>query len=120
MSYNKEAERDRKKGTALLPAMGFILIVALGIISWFLSDPVRDFIDRRSGADLSGIEMRYLVTFVLFIVFVMLVGLIYTIAIPKKRDDVKDKDLYKERKALELEKQARKERRRQVKRDMRK
>ncbi len=120
MSYNKEAEKDRKKGTWMLPATGFILIIALGVVSWFISDPVRDFLDQRLGTDLSGQQMQLVIALALFLVLVMFVGLLYAVLIPKRRGDVKDKDIAKERKEMERALLEKKERRRKVKRDMRK
>jgi hypothetical protein len=120
MSYNKEAAKDRKKGTALLPAMGFILIVALGVISWFLAPSVQTFLVRRLNADITGPEFRYVVAFAMFIIFVMVVGLLYAIAIPKPRDQVKDMDIAKERKEIQLAKEERKARRRKITRENRK
>ncbi|NWF68939.1 MAG: hypothetical protein HXY40_07625 [Chloroflexi bacterium] len=120
MAFNKQAEQERKKGTALLPAMGFILIVAFGVIAWFTSAPIRDFLDSRLGANLSGPEMQFVVGLTVFLALLMVSWLVYAIAAPRKRDDVKDADLMKERKAAQAEKDARKARRRKLKHDMRK
>lgn len=120
MAYNKEAEKDRKRGTALLPAAGFLLIVAFGVISWFLAPIVQNFLVNRLGADIQGQEFRYVVTFAMFIVFVMLTGLVYAIAMPRAKDNVKDGDLVKERKEMERARIERKARRRKIKSDMNK
>jgi uncharacterized BrkB/YihY/UPF0761 family membrane protein len=122
MSYNKQAEQDRKKGTALLPAAGFILIVALGIVAWFIAPSVQDLLVRRLqvGDAVRAPEFKYVVFGVLFITMVMSVGLIYAIAVPRRRDDVKDGDIAKERKEMTKAIEERKARRRKVKHDMRK
>ncbi|MFN8374607.1 MAG: hypothetical protein U0694_17225 [Anaerolineae bacterium] len=120
MAFNKEAEKDRKKGTALLPAMGFVLIVAYGVIGYFISPYVQNFLVNRLNANITGSEFRYVVAFAIFIVLVLLTALVYAVAMPRPRDNVKDGDIAKERKAMEQAKLERKARRRKVKKDMNK
>src|SRR5689334_1203465 len=120
MSYNNQAEKERKKGTALLPAAGFILIVALLIVSWFIAPSVQNFLIQRMNAGVSGTEFRYVITGGLFMVMAMFVGLIYAVAVPRNRDDVKDGDILKERKAMTKANEERKARRRKMKHEMRK
>jgi hypothetical protein len=118
MSYNQQAEVERRRGKAWLPLVGFILIVCFGVIAYYLGDPVRDFVDRRAGADLSTPEMLWLVRGVLFLSLVMIGGLLFALFAPRKREDVKDKDIYKDKKAIDAEVLARKERRKKAKRDL--
>jgi len=120
MAFNKEAEKDRKKGTALLPAMGFVLIVAYGIIGYIIAPSVQSFLITRLNASIQGAEFRYVVAFAIFIVLVLLTAMVYAIAMPRQRDNVKDGDIAKERKAMTQAALERKARRRKVKKDMKK
>jgi hypothetical protein len=119
MGFNKEDAAMRRRKNPLGPVLGFVLFGCSLAISYVLSEPVRRFLERQTGADLSGDEMRIVIGFAIFIIMVMLSGLLYTVMIPRKKSIVKDLDLVKERKAIDKEREARKARRRQVKKQLR-
>jgi predicted histidine transporter YuiF (NhaC family) len=104
---------------AFLPLFGLILIVAFGAIAYIfgptLTDILRGFIPIASN-DLNTFD--WISRVIIFLSLVMIATLIYSMAVPKKKDIVTERALEKERKArIEAEKME-KIRRRQVKAKM--
>lgn len=103
---------------AFLPVMGLVLLVTLGVMAYFLSEPVHELLmDNLQGVPADE-EVRYVVAAVMFVVMMMVVGMIYAAFAPKPAKTVTESQLKRERMMVEAEKKARKQRRQQVNRKM--
>jgi membrane protein implicated in regulation of membrane protease activity len=113
-----------KKSRRRWAAYGFVLIVALMIISWFLSPSIIQMLrtnsDFRAGMrEMPDWQVQVAFTLVIFVILASLSALIVTIAAPKRALEIKDKDLIKEREeAIDYNRKARK-RQRELNREMR-
>lgn len=100
---------------AFLPLFGLILIIAFGAIAYIfgqsLTDLLRGFIPIAAN-DLTTFD--WISRAVIFFALVMITTLIYSIAIPKKKDVVSERALEKERKARVEAEKLEKIRKRQV------
>jgi hypothetical protein len=113
----------KRKGQALLPLIGLILAVAIGIISYFLAPAVLGVLRQLNGGFGRGIPEERLLLFITIGVFFVLgsiASLLVAIARPKKKIDVKEADLEKERKQAKLFKEYEIQRQRKLNREMRK
>jgi len=80
--------------------MGLILAVALAAIAWFSKDAVTEILPAnvRTQLDLlPGIQGELAVAAFLFIIMLGIVAIIVALAAPKKRINVKDQDMLKDR-----------------------
>lgn len=114
-------QRSRKRWAAY----GFVLIVSLMIISWFIAPAVLDFLKGTIPAVARGLRVmaplhqQIAFTLVIFVLLALLSALIVTFFVPKRPLDVKDKSLIKEREEnLKYQRVARK-RQRTLNRQMR-
>jgi hypothetical protein len=113
-----------KKSRRRWAAYGFVLIVALMTISWFVAPSViqvlranRDF--RAGLSEMPDWQVQVAFTLVIFVILAAISALIVTIASPRRVLNIKEKDLIKERAdALEYNRKARK-RQRTLNREMR-
>lgn len=90
----------KKQNRGLYPLIGLVLIIAMGVIAYFLAPSVIDFLKTRSAAFGRGIPADRLLLFVtigLTLIFSTIASLIVAVARPKKLIDVKESDLMKER-----------------------
>src|SRR5450432_3852104 len=93
--------RSRKRWAAY----GFLLIVALLIISWFVATPAISLVKTlshgqfRPGAPggLNTAQVQVVFTLIIFFILGSVAALIVTVAAPKSAINVKEKDLVKER-----------------------
>ncbi len=116
-------KRSRKRWAAY----GFLLIVALLVIAWFLADPAVKTVKTlshgafRPGAPggLTVIQVQVVFTLIIFFILGSIAALIVTVAAPKSKINVKDKDLVKERLDGVKEHKKAKKRQRQLNREMR-
>jgi predicted histidine transporter YuiF (NhaC family) len=105
---------------AFLPLFGLILIIAFGAIAFIfgasLTDLLVSMIPSIASVELTTLD--WISRAIIFLALVMVATLIYSIAIPKKKDIVTERALEKERKdRMEAQKQE-KLRQRQVKAKM--
>ena len=116
-------KRSRKRWAAY----GFLLIVALLVIAWFLADPAVTLVKSlshgqfRPGAPggLTKAQVQVVFTLIIFFILGSIAALIVTVAAPKRAINVKEKDLVKERlDGVKYHKKAKK-RQRQLNREMR-
>lgn len=113
-----------KKSRRRWAAYGFVLIVALMLISWFLAPSIIQMLrtnsDFRAGMrEMPDWQIKVAFTLVIFVILAALSALIVTIAAPKRSLEIKDKDLIKEREeAVEYKRKARR-RQRDLNREMR-
>lgn len=110
---------------AFWPLLGFLMLIALGTISWFIAPAVRDFafdtfgMGAIAGAGASAQEVQLLFAFITFVILASLAGLIVAFAAPKRSINVREGDLMKERKQFIKEREDRKKRRRDLSRKQR-
>ena len=106
-------------------AYGFLLIVALLIISWFLA-PTAITISKNAlkqlGPALSSVpqvQQQIVYTLIIFFILAIVTALIVALAAPKRPLNVSEKDLLKEREATEKYKRMARKRQRTLNREMR-
>jgi uncharacterized BrkB/YihY/UPF0761 family membrane protein len=111
--------KEQGKG-AWGPAIGFVLMLIAATFAFLLYLPFKQFVAQRFnlGAQLRGDFMNWVFGLVLFIVFIMIFGLIYTVLIPKQKIQVRDAEMVKGRKELEKEKEEKRRRAAKVKHEM--
>jgi type VI protein secretion system component VasK len=111
----------RRRG--LWPFYGLLMAVALGAISYILSPQLVLFVRRQSPefsiGDLTPDQVRLFFAGVIFLVLLSVVTLILAVAAPRKKSDVKDRHLLKEKQAMEAARRTRRKRQLQVERKMR-
>ena len=116
-------KRSRKRWAAY----GFLLIVALLIISWFIAPAAIDAVKAISHGQfkpgtpggLTKVQVQIAFTLIIFVILGSLAAMIVTMAAPKKTINVKEKDLVKERlDGVKYHKQVKK-RQRKLNREMR-
>ena len=109
--YNIE---DYKKSRGLWPVYGLVLAVALGAIAYLLAPRLYDFVLTRSPSFNIGTYTREQVELffagIIFFVLLAITAGFVAMFVPRKKTDVKDTDLVKERKQAEAERRARKKR----------
>lgn len=105
------------------PVFGFLMLVAIAIISWFLAPAViemtKDIIPRFTGRELPATTMQILFTVLLTAIFGSLGALLLALLAPKRSDQVREGDLLKEREAMIKRKQMERERTRKINRELR-
>ena len=106
------------------PLIGFVMLVAIGIMSWFLAPGAialtRDIIPRFTGRELEPQIMRLIFTVLLTAILGALSAALLALAVPKKEIEVREGDMLKEREAMIKRKAMERERLRKINREMRK
>jgi len=105
-------------------AYGFLLLVALGVIAYFVAPLVITALKKNpdfSNAThtMTKVNLQLAVTAVITLVFGLIAAMIVTAAAPKKSINVKDKDLTKEREDGAKYHKMQKKRQRKLNREMR-
>lgn len=114
-------QRSRRRWAAY----GFLLIVALTIISWFTAPSVLSFLKgsipavARGLSTMPPLHQQIAFTLVIFVLLALLSALVVTFFVPKRPLDIKDKALVKERADNLKYQQAARKRQRQLNRQMR-
>ena len=114
-------QRSRRRWAAY----GFLLIVALMTISWFLAPTVistsKSLTKERfpPAGTLTPVQTQIIFTLVVFVVLALIAALIVTIAAPKRALNVNDKDLIKEREENQKYRRMARKRQRTLNREMR-
>lgn len=96
---------DRKRGRAAYAAVGFILIVAIGVVVFVVTPPLTQYLDqtvlrnyRIPRSELPTVQL--LVGIILFFLLATVTALIVALLAPKKSINVKETDLIKEREEM--------------------
>lgn len=121
MSFEDEYVRKKKKKdpiTAFLPAIGLLLAVAIGAVSYILSDPAHQFLIDNMNDVPADKEVGYVVAVVIFIVLMLFIAMIYAAFAPKPTKLVSERQLQKEKDEMERERLQRKKRQREVQRKL--
>jgi uncharacterized membrane protein YgaE (UPF0421/DUF939 family) len=112
-------QRKPTKNKAFWPLIGFILAVALAAIAWVIAPSVVSFLHSKLGARFpTGAQMNLYTTVMLFLMLGGLSALIVAATMPRKKSQVKEADLVKERKDMLAAKAARKKRQQLLNKDM--
>lgn len=106
------------------PVIGFLMVVALSIISWFLAPSVialtSDIIPRFTGRELDVVVMRLVFTVLLTMILATLAAALLSLLTPKKDMDVREGDMLKERQEMIKRKEMERQRLRKINRELRK
>jgi type VI protein secretion system component VasK len=104
---------EKRQNRMLWPVMGFILAVALGIISWFAGPSLMAALPAQLQGllrRLPGLQGEVYVSIFLFIILLSIGVILVAAFAPKKAINIKDQDIMKQRQEL-LKYNATKERR---------
>lgn len=117
------AERNVTGIRKYWPVIGFLMLVAIAIMSWFLApqaiELAKDIVPRFTGRELPALTMQILFTVLLTGILGSLSALLLALALPKPKDQVREGDLLKEREAMNKHKALERERLRRINREMR-
>jgi hypothetical protein len=115
---------QQKRGRRAFPAVGFILILAMGAIVWVVTPPLTEFLDRTvltgyriPRSNLPTVQIG--VGLILFFLLSTLTALIVSALAPKRAVNVKETDLIKEREEMQRKRKAERMRQRQINRQFR-
>lgn len=111
-------KKPKTKMQAFGPAIGLLLILAVGIIAWFLSPEIDKVLIRAlpNFKEIPKQNLQIFTTVVVMVVSVLLVSLIVAAAAPKRKSAVNEKEMFKERLDIIKEKELTKRRRKQMNR----
>jgi hypothetical protein len=117
----RQAEKKNRRG--LWPVYGLVMAIALGAISYVLAPVLLQFVRGRSPrfsvGDLTTQQVELLFAGIIFFVLIGITTIILGLTVPKKKNEVLDAALVKERKAVDAEKRARKKRQLEIARKLR-
>jgi hypothetical protein len=105
------------------PVIGFLMLIALAVMSWFLAPSAialtRDIIPQFSGRELNPMVMRIIFTVVLTFLFGAVSAALLALLTPKPQIDVREGDILKERQEMLRKKELEKQRLRKINRELR-
>lgn len=116
---------EKKRGQWMLPALGFILIVALTILAYYVAPSViqwsqRTFDFTRASTGMNQNTLRWIFTAIVGGILLLFAVLMVTIAGRRKRPlDVTNKSLEQERNQMIADKKMMKRRQRRMNQEMR-
>ncbi len=104
----------KKRGiTRWLPALGFLLALALGAVAFVLSEPAHQALYTSLFAQQPEFDqdiVQYAVGGFLFVLFMLTAATIYAVFAPKPKHKISEKQMAKEREQNELQRRKEKER----------
>ncbi|MBZ0302618.1 MAG: hypothetical protein K8J31_22935 [Anaerolineae bacterium] len=114
---------EKRKRRGLWPVYGLMMAIALGGIAYIASPLLLQYIRRRSPqfsvGNLTDQQAALLFAGIIFLALLALVTMLLTLAVPKKKSQVLDKQLVQEKKEMEAARRARKKRQLEIERKMR-
>jgi hypothetical protein len=123
-SHSQVVISEEKRGRRAFPAIGFILIVAMGAIVWVVTPPLTEYLDRTlltgyriPRTDLPTVQIG--IGLVLFFLLSTVVALVVSALAPKRAASVKETDLVKERDEMQRQRKAERIRQRKINREFR-
>jgi hypothetical protein len=121
MSNFRVAEKKSRRG--LWPLYGLLMALALGAISYVLGPVVLQFMRSRSAqfsiGTLNDQQVELLLSGIVFVLLLAFATLILAVAAPKKKSEVKDAALVKEKRQMEVERKQRRKRELEIQRKLR-
>lgn len=123
MSFEDEyAGRGKREKNALapfLPVIGFLLAGIAAVISFFVSEPIHQFLIRQFRGQIPvEPEVRYIIAVAVFLVLILFVAMIYAAFAPKPTKTTSEKELEREKHELAREKAERKKRKALIKQEV--
>ncbi len=119
----KDYKEPEAKRRGMWPVYGLLMAIALGAISYVAAPELLKFVRQRSPSfnigTLSEQEVELFFAGIIFLVLLSFATLIIAAAVPKKKSDVKDTDLVKEKKLIEAERRAHRKRQLEMQRKTR-
>jgi hypothetical protein len=117
----RQAEKKARRG--LWPLYGLLMAIALGVIAYILAPMLLQFVRSRSAnfsiGNLTTQQVELLFAGIIFFVLLGIGTLILGLTVPKKKSEVLDAKLVKERKQMEVERRAKKKRQMEIARKLR-
>jgi hypothetical protein len=114
---------EKKNRRGMWPVYGLLMALAIGAISYVLAPELLKFVRQRapqfSVGTLPESQVELIFAAAIFLVLIAVVTFLLAIFVPKKKSDIKDTHLVKEKKAMEAERLARKKRQREVQKKLR-
>jgi hypothetical protein len=121
MNQFKVAEKKKSRG--LWPVYGLVMALAAGAIAYVLGPSLSTWFQRRAPAfNVGTFTPEQVDLFFSALIFVAILGLgslLVAVAAPRKKSNVKETDLVKERKEMQAEQKARRKRRLELEHKMR-
>ena len=116
--YKASGKKRKSRGIApYLPILGLILAIALGAISYVLGEPVANIV-AQSVYFPDFEAAAWIMRVIIFVILLLIVGMLYAMAAPKKAKAVTERDLNRERRAATAEKEARRKTKRKANKKM--
>lgn len=120
MGLGKKEEK-LSGGRAFWPVLGFLMLVMLGIISWFLAPQAQllamRFFPTFTGGEIEPWQIQAMFAFIVFVVLAGVASGIVAIAAPKRSLNVREGDLARERAKMLKEQRTTKKRRQKMNRE---
>jgi hypothetical protein len=115
----------KKKMKGMWPVIGFLMACALGVIAFVLAPSVQRIVIQITRGGFTGQEMppdqmRLFFTGAIFLVLGSIAALIVAFAVPKKKNQVQDAEMRRQKEVIKKEDRARKVRARVVEHEMKK
>jgi uncharacterized membrane protein YhaH (DUF805 family) len=111
-------KRPKARGQAFYPVAGFLLILAGSVIAFLTTPFAYQFMDQNiRGFPPPGVpvsQLQVIIGVMIFFIVVLLVALIVAAAMPRKKSDVNEKMMGKEREQMVKDKKIRKLRQQQI------
>jgi len=116
---SKKAGKARSKLQPFLYAIGFILILAAGAASYFLSAPAFAELKKRISGFPTQPEIQIIVGGAIFLILIMIVAMFYAAFQPRLPKGVSEQDLDREKRERQKEMDAAKRRKKEMQAKMR-
>jgi hypothetical protein len=105
---------DKTRTQSFWPVLGALLILASGVLAFFLGPVVVDWLDKSNvirgfpPAGVPRVNLYWILRGIVFVILGLLASLLVAASAPKKKSTVTEVKLIKERQAMVNEKKARK------------
>ncbi|MCA0453302.1 MAG: hypothetical protein LCI00_04940 [Chloroflexi bacterium] len=110
-------KKKESRGKAFWPVLGLLLAISAGLLAWVFTNPTIDFLKKnlRSFPPATP-TVTLIVGVILFALLILIFSLLVAIAVPKRKSDVNEAKLVKERSEMVRAKAARKIHQREINR----
>ena len=115
----KKAAKPKSKWQPFLYALGFIIILVVGALSYFLSEPAFRELRLRISGFPNQPEVRFVVAGAIFLITIMVLSVIYSAFQPRMPKGVTEHDLDREKRERQKEMDAAKRRKKEMQAKMR-
>lgn len=112
----KQSPQKNSSFNAFLPALGFVLVIALGAVSYLLSGPLHRFLLEQNLGIPANVEVQYLIAGLLWIVLMLFSSMMYAAFAPKPDKMASERQLKVEKEDKQKQEAARKKRQQEINR----